>query len=54
MNFPSNIFNSHSKKDGDFFLGVSTILGFKPKKIEIFKKAFLHRSANKRDKKAIP
>ena len=54
MNFPSNIFNSHSKKDGDFFLGVSTILGFKPKKIEIFKKAFLHRSANKRDKKGNP
>ena len=54
MNYPSNIFNSHSKKDGDFFLGVSTILGFKPKKIEIFKKAFLHRSANKRDKKGNP
>ena len=54
MNFPSNIFNSHSKKDGDFFLGISNILGFKPKKIEIFKKAFLHRSANIKDKKGNP
>ncbi|MGB5647789.1 ribonuclease III [Muriicola sp.] len=50
MNFPSNIFNSHSKQDGDFFLGITNILGFKPKSIDIYKKAFLHRSANQRDK----
>ena len=54
MNFPSNIFNSHSKQDGDFFLGITNILGFKPKNIKIFKKAFLHRSANKKDKKGNP
>jgi ribonuclease-3 len=54
MNFPSNIFNSHSKQDGDFFLGITNILGFKPKNLKIFKKAFLHRSANKKDKKGIP
>ncbi|MGB5170948.1 ribonuclease III [Eudoraea sp.] len=54
MNFPSNIFNSHPKEDGDFFLGISKILGFKPKKLSIYKKAFLHRSANKRDKNGIP
>lgn len=35
--------------DGDFFLGIKRILGFKPKDIEIYKKAFLHRSVNKRD-----
>ena len=54
MNFPSNLFNSHSKEDGNFFLGVTNILGFKPKDIKIFKKAFLHRSANKKDKDGNP
>jgi len=54
MNFPSNIFNSHSKQDGDFFLGITNILGFKPKNLKIFKKAFLHRSANKKDRKGNP
>lgn len=54
MNFPSNLFNSHSKDDGNFFLGITKILGFKPKNIEIFKKAFLHRSANKRDEQGNP
>jgi len=54
MNFPSNLFNSHSKEDGNFFLGITEILGFKPKNIAIFKKAFLHRSANRKDKDGIP
>lgn len=54
MNFPSNIFNSHSKQDGDFFLGMTNILGFKPKNIGIYKKAFLHRSANIKDKQGNP
>ncbi len=54
MNFPSNIFNSHSKQDGDFFLGITNILGFKPKNIGIYKKAFLHRSANVKDKQGNP
>ena len=54
MGFPSNIFNSHSKKDGDFFLGMTKILGFKPKNLEIYKRAFLHRSANKKDKNGAP
>lgn len=54
MNFPANIFNSHSKKDGDFFLGITRILGFKPKKLSIYKKAFLHRSLNKKDKNGNP
>ncbi|MDX1365785.1 MAG: ribonuclease III, partial [Arenibacter latericius] len=54
MNFPTNLFYSHSKQDGDFFLGMRKILGFKPKKIEIFKKAFVHRSVNKKDKDGNP
>ena len=51
MSFPTNLFNSHPKEDGDFFLGVTKILGFKPKTLSIYKKAFLHRSMNKKDDK---
>jgi ribonuclease-3 len=54
MNFPSNLFNSHPKADGDFFLGITGILGFKPKNLTFYKKAFLHRSANKRDSDGNP
>ncbi len=49
MKFSPKIFNSLPKSDGDFFLGMKNILGFKPKNIAIYKKAFLHRSLNKRD-----
>lgn len=54
MNFTLNIFNSQPKEDGDFFLGMTTILGFKPKNIAIYKKAFLHRSANVKNDKGEP
>ena len=54
MNFPKNLFNSHSKEDGNFFLGITDILGFKPKKLQVYKKAFLHRSANKKDEEGNP
>ncbi len=54
MNFPSNLFNSHSKEDGNFFAGITRILGFKPKNLQIFKKAFLHRSTNRKDDQGNP
>lgn len=54
MNFPPKIFNSHSKEDGDFFLGITAILGFKPKDLDLFKKAFLHRSINRKDEEGNP
>ncbi len=54
MGFPKNIFNSHPKEDGDFFLGITRILGFKPKHLTYYKKAFLHRSMNKRDEEGNP
>ncbi|MDT0538555.1 MULTISPECIES: ribonuclease III [Croceitalea] len=54
MKFSPKIFNSHPKQDGDFFLGIKRILGFKPKNIEVYKKAFLHRSMNKRDQEGNP
>lgn len=51
MSFPTKFFNSHPKEDGDFFLGVTRILGFKPKTLSFYKKAFLHRSMNQKDTK---
>ena len=54
MKFPPKIFSSHPKSDGDFFWGMKKILGFKPKTLSIYKKAFLHRSLNQRDKHGNP
>ena len=54
MKFATKIFNSHPKTDENFFVGMKTILGFKPKNLEIYKKAFLHRSANVKDSKGVP
>lgn len=54
MNFLTNLFNSHSKEDGNFFLGIKAIVGFEPKNLDIYKKAFLHRSTNKRDSDGNP
>ncbi len=50
MSFIRNILNSRSDKDGNFFINLSKTLGFKPTNIEFYKKAFTHRSMNKRDK----
>ncbi len=49
MNFIRNIFNSRSGKDGNFFIVLSKTLEFKPNDIEVYKKAFTHRSMNIRD-----
>ena len=54
MGLTFNIFGSHSKKDGDFYMGVAKILGFKPKTLGFYKKAFLHRSVNERDEDGNP
>ncbi|NJB36967.1 ribonuclease III [Croceivirga sp. JEA036] len=54
MKFAPKIFNSHPKQDGDFFLGIKSILGFRPKNLEIYKRAFLHRSLNKKDENGNP
>lgn len=55
MSFIRNILkNSRSDKDGNFFLQLEDILGFKPKKVNIYKKAFTHRSMNIKDDKGNP
>jgi len=48
--FLNKIFNSRSSnEDGIFFVKISKLIDFKPKNIELFKKAFTHRSINKKD-----
>jgi len=49
MNVIRNILNSRSGKDGIFFDAIQEILGFKPKNISKYQKAFTHRSLNKKD-----
>ncbi|OUR93175.1 ribonuclease III [Flavobacteriales bacterium 34_180_T64] len=49
MSYIRNILNSRSDSDGDFFLLLKAILGFKPKKKSLYLKAFTHRSMNIKD-----
>ncbi len=46
-----NILNSRFKGNGNFFMQLTKILGFKPKQIKFYKKAFTHRSMNIKDSK---
>lgn len=49
MNILRKIWNSRSDDDGNFFMHLQEILGFKPKNIKIYKTAFTHRSTNLKD-----
>ncbi len=46
-----NILNSRFKGNGNFFMRLTKILGFKPKRMKYFQTAFTHRSMNIRDGK---
>lgn len=46
MSFIRNILNSQSKPDGNFFIQITKLIGFKPKDISVYKTAFTHRSLN--------
>ncbi|NNC49187.1 MAG: ribonuclease III [Flaviramulus sp.] len=46
-----NILNSRFKRNGNFFMELNKILGFKPKQLKFYKKAFTHRSMNIKDSK---
>jgi len=55
MSFIRNILkNSRTQEDGNFFLQLKDILGFKPKNQSLYIKAFTHRSMNIKDKKGNP
>lgn len=49
MNFIRNILNSRSTDDGNFFLRLEKILGYKPRSKNLYIKAFTHRSMNLKD-----
>ncbi len=49
MGLRPHIFNSHSKADGNFFISMRRILGFKPKDLSTYKKVFIHRSLHLKD-----
>ena len=49
MNYIKNILNSRSDNDGNFFLELKKILGFKPKQKYYYIRAFTHRSMNLKD-----
>lgn len=55
MGFIRNILkSSRSQEDGNFFLQLRKILGFKPKSKSLYIKAFTHRSMNIKDEKGNP
>lgn len=53
MNYIRNILNSRSKSDGNFFLQIQKIVGYKPKNKTLYVKAFTHRSMNVKDEKGM-
>ena len=54
MGIIHKILNSRSQEDGNFFLEIKNILGFKPRNTKIYRRAFTHRSANKKDVQGNP
>ena len=51
MNFIRKIIKTHSETDEAFFIELKKLLGFTPKYLQYYKKAFIHRSIKKVDKK---
>lgn len=54
MNYIQNILNLRHKKNNKLSASLEPILGFKPKKIHYYERAFTHRSTNKKDDKGNP
>jgi ribonuclease-3 len=50
MKFINHIFKTRSEKDGFFLSEIQKIIGFKPKNLSVYKRAFTHRSLNFKDK----
>ncbi len=51
MNFIQKIVKTRSKKEAFFYHSLKKLLGFTPKTIQFYKKAFIHRSIKEVDKK---
>ena len=48
-----DIFNPRAERDGDFFVAIKKILGFKPRDISIYEEAFTHRSMNETNSEGV-
>jgi len=53
MNIIRKIKGSHSKKDENFISAIKKVIGFKPRNISFYQKAFTHSSIKKRNEKGI-
>ena len=51
MNFIRKIIDTRTENDEIFYTDLKKIIGFKPKNLEYYKKAFIHRSIKEVDKK---
>ena len=51
MRFIRKIIKTRSKKEMVFYVSLKKLLGFTPKNLQYYKKAFIHRSVKKVDKK---
>lgn len=49
MGFVRNILNSRSSENGNFFMALQDVLGFSPKQLSYYQRAFTHRSLQKKD-----
>lgn len=49
MSYIQNIFNARQNKNNPLFPALKPILGFRPKTIELYEKAFTHRSTKLKD-----
>ncbi len=54
MKFIRHILNSRPAKGGDFFIALKSILGFAPRDIEIYQRAFTHCSLQETDAEGNP
>ena len=54
MNYIQNILNLRHKKNNKLSAVLEPILGFKPKKIHYYERAFTHRSTNRKDNEGNP
>jgi len=48
MNFIRKLTGSHPERDEDFISAIKKVIGFKPKNIQLYEKAFTHSSLKKR------
>lgn len=49
MSFIRNMINSRPNRDDEFYVQMKSILGFSPSNLDLYRKAFVHRSIKEKD-----